>query len=67
MAGGALAMAAVIDSLRTTSTDLKPTKRVTAPITVMPTTPTKPAPRMSDGLRMISTGPFLVRNRNLVS
>ena len=66
-AGGALAMAVLIDSLRTTSTDLKPTKRVTAPMTVMPTTPTKPAPMIRDGLRMISTGPFLVRNRNLVS
>ena len=67
LAGGALASAVVMDSLRTTSTDFKPTNRVVALITVIPTSPTKPMPRISDGLRMISTGPLRVRNRNRVS
>ena len=64
---GMLASAVVMDSLRTTSTDLKPRNSVVAAITEVPTIPTKAAPIIIPGLTIISTGPLRVRNRNRVS
>ena len=64
---GMLASAVVMDSLRTTSTDLKPRNSVVAAITEVPTMPTKAAAIITPGLTIISTGPLRVRNRNRVS
>ena len=64
---GMLASAVVMDSLRTTSTDLKPRNSVVAAITEVPTIPTKAAPIIIPGLTINSTGPLRVRNRNRVS
>ena len=62
-----VALAVVMDSFRTTSTDLKPRNSVVAAITEVPTMPTKAAPIIIPGLTIISTGPLRVRNRKRVS